>query len=109
MKQYQFTAKATMKPYNSAKYWIDRNYVKQFVTSANTVKEACRKFAEYVNEQYYITISKRSTDRPQGMYVDTADGKPKQVGYVFTAKTMFDGKEQYFELWTDVVEIVSAF
>ena len=64
-------------------------------------------------EKEYITISDNAIKNKTPMYVDTKDGKSKQIGYVLTGKTDFQDDQgnwisQYIELWVEILTITET-
>lgn len=113
MKNYIFKTTATMKEYNSRKWWIDGGIVTEKRISAENLKQALDKFAEMVEEQHYITISKNALANKSPMYIDTAAGEPKQTGFVITGKTDFQDdfgqwSGQYIDLWVEILTIAET-
>ena len=101
--KFVFKTTATMKPYNSKKWWIDGNCVGEKIINADNTLAALNKYRELVYDKDCITISDNALKNREPMY-DTIDGETVQVGYVLTGRTTFydnDGNpsEQYIELW----------
>ena len=110
MKKYLFKTTATMKEYNNKKWWIDSNIVSDKYINAENLNEALEKYKNLVEKKDYITISNNAIKNKNPMYVDTTDGKTKQVGYVITAKTEFQDDNykwstQYIDLWVSILTI----
>lgn len=111
MKKYLFKTTTTMKEYNNKRWWIDSNIVKDKYITAENLTEALEKYRESVKEDEYILISKTAMKNKNPMYIDTLDGETKQVGYVITAKTEFEDREnykwseQYIDLWVNILTI----
>ena len=114
MKNYIFKTTATMKEYNCKKWWIDSGIVGEIRIVAENVREALEKYRAIVEEKHYITISNNAIKNKSEMYVDTANGECKQVGYVITGKTEFqDGENykwstQFIDLWVSVLTVVET-
>ena len=86
---YRFETTATMKDYNSAKWWIDSGIVRPVEVEADDLKTAFQEWRQTVIDRDYIEISNNAIRNKSPMYKDTADG-PKQTGFVITGKTEFD-------------------
>lgn len=114
MKQYIFKTTATMKPHNNKKWWIDSGIVREIHITAENVREALEKYREAVAEKYYIDISRNAIKNKSEMYVDTATGECKQVGYVITGKTDFEDRDnykwstQYIDLWVTILTVTDT-
>lgn len=113
MKQFIFNTTATMKDYNSEKWWIERDIVKSMQVEAKDLREALNEYREIIAEKYYIDISNNAIKNKNAMYIDLANGESKQIGYVITGKTDFQndaGKwtSQYIDLWIDIVSVVDT-
>ena len=113
MSMYRFETTATMKPHNSRKWWIDSDIVPQMKISAENLKTALEEYRQRVQDQHYISISNHAMRRKNPMYIDQADGEPLQVGYVITAKTGFEDRDnylytdQYIDLWVTVYAVTA--
>ena len=111
MANYQFKSTTTMKDYNCQKWWIDGKIIPEMIIQADNVKAAISQFAEKSAEYCGITISANAIRTKSPMFIDTVDGKSKQVGYVITGKTeMYDDSkckfsEQYVDIWVNIAEI----
>jgi hypothetical protein len=107
---YRFETTATMKDYNSAKWWIDSGIVRPVEVEADDLKTAFQEWRQTVIDRDYIEISNNAIRNKSPMYKDTADG-PKQTGFVITGKTEFDKGDysgwstQYIDLWVSVRRI----
>lgn len=114
MKNYLFRTNATMKEYNSKKWWIDGNIIKQIIIKAESIDEALKLYKEYTYKEAYITISNNALKNKEPMYINTANGAI-QKGFVITAKCDFQDNDnykwtaQYIDLWVDIDIITSAF
>lgn len=91
MKNYIFKTTATMKPHNNKKWWIDSGIVREIhITAENAIKNKSE------------------------MYIDTATGESKQVGYVITGKTDFEDRDnykwstQYIDLWVTILTVTDT-
>lgn len=68
MKTYEVKTITTMKPYNTKKWWIDRDYIKPITVRANSPKEALKAYCLNVIDNNYIEISKTAMDKAAAMY-----------------------------------------
>lgn len=114
MNKYQFTTTATMKPYNSRKWWIDPGIIRPVIVSAETLPEALNEFREVVSDRFGVDISKSALRSKSPMFIDGKDGEAVQTGYVLTGSTDFDDDrrflvKQYIDLWVTVAVIVNPF
>lgn len=111
METYIFKTTATMKEYNRRKWWIDSGIVPEMKITAENLKTALAEYRQRVEDQHYISISNNAMRYKNPMYIDRADGEPLQVGYVITAKTCFEDREnyrytdQYIGLWVTVYAV----
>lgn len=113
MKNYIFKTSTAMKEYNNKKWWIDPGIVGEIHITAENVQEALKKYRAIVKEKHYITISNNAIKNKSEMYVDTATGETKQVGYVITGKTAFQDdfyrwSAQYIDLWITILTITDT-
>lgn len=99
--KYIFKTICTMKPYNREKYWIERNCVKDKIIEADNLSEAIKVYAEQLDENDFICVSKTAIKQKSNMYI----GDNKMIGYVFTGSTEMDGVKQYIQLWTEIMEV----
>ena len=112
---FVFETSATMKPYNSKKWWIDSDIIPRMKIDAPTLKEAIKIYAGRCEDKYYITISKTAIRTASPIYYDGEDGQPHECGRCFTASTEFEDDErmewvkQYIELWANIYIVSSAF
>ena len=111
---YQFKTTATMKPYNSKKWWIASDIVGEITVQADTIAAAVKEYQKKVRDRFYIDISDNAIKTKAPMYRDTKTGEPVQVGFVITAATDFDNDhrgwvKQFIDLWVDVNIISNAF
>lgn len=109
MKKYIFKTNATMKEYNRKNWWIDKDIIPEYRIVADSVVDALGKFAQLVDDNQCITISKNGIKNRQPMYIDTPNGV-KQVGYVLTASTDLQDNnyhlvKQYIDLWVEILTI----
>lgn len=108
MSIYRFETTATMKPYNNKKWWIDAGIVRPVKIEAADLKTALQLWRDKVQERDYIDISNNALRSRNPMYTDGKDGEAVQVGYVITAKTGFEDRDnyrytdQYIDLWVTV-------
>lgn len=114
MATYRFDTTATMKKYNTRKWWIDSGIIRPITVTAETLVQALAKYQEEAAERYGVTISKNALATKSEMYQDTADGEAVQCGYVITGSTEFEGNgwqlvKQYIDLWVTVSVIVNPF
>lgn len=115
MNRYLFRTTATMKPYNNKRWWIDRGIISPVTIEADNVPEALRLYKQHVGDHHYIAISDRAMRSKEPMYRGTRDGDPVQIGYVITARTDFEDRDngrwsaQYIELWVEVVQTINPF
>lgn len=111
---YIFKTTATMKEYNNKKWYIDGDIVSDMRINADSVENALKIYQERVVEKHGISISKNALKNKSEMFVDTADGNTKQVGYVITGKTDFDKGDytgystQYIDLWVTIITVVDT-
>ena len=114
MNNYIFKTTATMKEYNSKKWWIDSGIVREIQVEAENIKQALKKYREIVMDRNYIEISENALRRKNPMYIDTPTGEVKQVGYVITGKTEFEDREnykwstQYIDLWVTIITVIDT-
>lgn len=112
METYIFKTTATMKEYNRRKWWIDSGIVPEMKITAENLKTALAEYRQRVEDQHYISISNNAMRYKNPMYIDRADGEPLQVGYVITAKTGFEDRDnyrytdQYIDLWVTVYAVI---
>lgn len=111
METYIFKTTATMKEYNHRKWWIDSDIVPEMKITAENMKTALAEYRQRVEDQHYIGISNNAMRYKKPMYVDRADGELLQVGYVITAKTDLEDRDnyrytnQYIDLWVTVYAV----
>lgn len=55
---FLFETHATMKDYNAAKWWIDRDYIPTKKINANNLKEAIKQYADFNEAIWYAEHSK---------------------------------------------------
>ena len=114
MNNYIFKTTATMKEYNSKKWWIDSGIVREIKVEAENVKQALKKYREIVMDRDYIEISENALRCKNPMYIDTPTGEAKQVGYVIKGKTEFEDREnyrwstQYIDLWVTIITVIDT-
>ena len=112
MNKYLFQTTTTMREYNKEDWWIDPNIIKDKYINAENLNKALKEYKDLV-EKEYITISNNAIKNKTPMYVDTKDGKSKQIGYVLTGKTDFQDDQgnwisQYIELWVEILTITET-
>ena len=109
MKNYIIRTTATMKPHNSKHWYIDPGIVREIQISAENVRDVLNQYREIVEEKYYISISDNAIKAKSGMYIDTKNGAPRQIGYVITGKAEFENRDsykwstQYIDLWVEII------
>ena len=105
---YLFRTVTTMKQHNKNKWYIDSDIIKDIEINAGSLNEALKKYADIVQDKFYINISKSAIKNRAGMYCDTANGTI-QTGYVITGSTDFENNykwiKQYINLWIEVLNI----
>lgn len=110
---YRLETKATMKLYNSKKYWIDREVVKDMEIEADSVKQALEIWRGKCSSLYGVDVSDNALKRKEEMWQDIKDGDrihSRQVGWVITGKTMFQDDdngytEHYIDLWVEIKKV----
>lgn len=113
-KQYRFVPRATMKPYNCKRWFINEDDVKPCTICAESLQDACAAFVDYCNKYTSVSISKTAAACPRPMYRDDGNGDPEQCGYIYTASdTFYDehdkATKQYIELWTEIFLMENPF
>ena len=115
MKTFLFTTATTMKEYNSKKWWIDRNVIRQIEVEAENIHAALKEYQEIVREKFYIDISNNALKTKRRMYRDLKSGGCKQVGYVLTGSTEFETDnysgvwvKQFIDLWVEIQTITET-
>ena len=114
MNKYLFKTSATMKEYNRQKWWIDSNIIRDITIAADSVEKALKEYQKFVKDRYYIDISDNAIKNKNNMYIDTETGTT-QTGYVMTAKTDFEDRDNYrytqqhIDLWVHISIIKNAF
>lgn len=109
-----FKTTTTMKEYNSRKWWIDSDIVREIRITAENIRAALEQYREIVAEKHYITISDNAIKNKNPMYIDTPNGEPKQIGYVITGKTDFEDRDnykwsaQYIDLWVTILTVIDT-
>ena len=104
-----------MKPYNNKNWWIDSDIIRNTYIDAKNVNGALLIYQEIARDKYGVNISNNAIKNKNPMYIDTAEGAPKQIGYVITAQTDFNDDRrykwvtQYIDLWVDISIIQDAF
>ena len=110
MKTYIFETIATMKERDAKNWYIDADIIRKKRINAETLRNALEQYRQNVNEKDYVTITLSAMRKKAPMYIDTKEGKSKQVGYVITAKTSFQHDngswiDKYIDLWVTIDEI----
>ncbi len=114
MNTYHITTQTTMKEYNCKNWWIMPDVIKGLYIEAETVNKALTEYAETVRGKYGIDVSKTALRNKNPMYIDTADGTAKQIGYVITGSTDFDKGDytgwvkQYVDLWVKIETVTET-
>lgn len=109
-----FKTTTTMKEYNSRKWWIDSDIVREIRITAENIRAALEQYREIVAEKHYITISDNAIKNKNPMYIDTPNGEAKQIGYVITGKTDFEDRDnykwsaQYIDLWVTILTVIDT-
>ena len=109
--KFIFKTSATMKDYNSGKWWIDEGIISEKIITADSTSEALDKYVKSVESDNYTTITKNAIKNKKAMYIDNESGEAEQCGYVITASQDFqddDGKlcKQYIDLWITILTVV---
>ena len=109
--KFIFKTSATMKDYNSGKWWIDEGIIKEKIITADSTAEALDKYVKSVESDDYTTITKNAIKNKKAMYIDNESGEAEQCGYIITASQDFqddDGKlsKQYIDLWITILTVV---
>ena len=109
--KFIFKTSATMKDYNSGKWWIDEGIIREKIITADSTSEALDKYVKSVESDNYTTITKNAIKNKKAMYIDNESGEAEQCGYVITASQDFqddDGKlsKQYIDLWITILTVV---
>lgn len=113
MNRYLFKTTTTMKEYNCKKWWIDSDIITSLTIEANNLKEALKQYQKIVKDRFYIEISNSALKNKTPMFIDK--NVPIQVGFVLTAKTEFDDREnykwstQYIDLWVNISIVKNPF
>lgn len=116
MNNYLLKTHATMKEYNSNKYWISSDIVPAITVEAVNTDDALEKYATIVNNDYYVTISRTALKTKAPMFIDAKSGA-KQTGFVLTASCIFSDYQdrikpdtkQFIDLWVDITKTADAF
>lgn len=109
MKNFMFETQATMKRYNSDKWWIDSDIIRPIIIQAENLAAALQLYRQHCDESC-VDVSATAIQRKNAMYIDTKSGETKQVGYVITGKTDFQRDDytwstQYIDLWVSISEV----
>ena len=111
MKTYLFKTAATVKEMDQGKYWLNGDFIGNVEVRAENLTDALASYADIVEKEYYVEVSKTAIKRKKGMFVDRLNGETVQVGYVITGRYYFelaDGYKwvkKYIDLWIDVKEL----
>lgn len=110
MPTYLFTTSATVKEADRNHWWIDSNIIPPVRVSAESMKEALRKYGEITDARYGVSVSENAIRNRNPMYIDKKSGESLQIGYVITGKTLFDNDhsgyvEKYVDLWITIETI----
>lgn len=111
METYIFKTTTTMKEYNRRKWWIDSGIIPEMKIMTENLKEALVTYRQRVEDQCYINISNNAMRYKNPMYIDQANGEPLQVGWVITAQSKFEDRDnyrwskQYIDLWVTVYTV----
>lgn len=108
-----FKTSATMKPHNNKKYWISSDIIREKQIEADDLNIAIEIYAERVEGEDYIAISKNAIKSRRPMYRHMKDGSEKQIGFVFTAQSEFNDDykrwvKQYIDLWVEIITVVET-
>lgn len=108
-----FKTSAAMKQYNYKKYWISSDIIREKRIEANNLINAIKAYADRVEYDNYITISKNAIKKRRPMYRHMKDGSEKQIGFVFTAQSEFNDDykrlvKQYIDLWVEIITVVET-
>ena len=116
MKEYYFEVSTTTKPKDRGCWYIDIDYIKNQTIKAESLPDAVNAFIEKVNAEHYGSfISKNAAKNKQPIYIDDENGDAVQIGYIITAKTLFDKGNyngfvnKYIDLWLAISEKVNPF
>lgn len=96
------------------RFWIDEDIIRRRKISAETIVEACKKYAKEAATAG-VEISKTQQKRPEKIYVDDKDGNAHQCGYLFKATTdIYDEERRKWtkcraEIWATIYELKSPF
>lgn len=111
MNTYVFRTTTTIKPHNNkviiSRWCIHPDIITPEEITAGSLREALEIYREIVANKHYVEISRNAIKNKSPMYIDTPDGT-KQVGYVITAKTEFEDRDnykwstQYIDLWIEI-------
>ena len=108
-----FKTNATMKPHNYKRYWISSDIINEKQIEAENLNSAIKIYAERVENENYITISRNAIKNCSPMYRGMKDGSTKQIGFVFTAQSEFNDDykrwvKQYINLWVEIITVVET-
>ena len=111
MKEFLFESCTVCK---NPRFWIDEDIIRRKRIYAETLSEACEKYAEEAAFSG-VEISKTQQKRPAKIYVDDKDGNTHQCGYLFKAITdIYDEERRKWtkcraEIWATIYELESPF
>lgn len=71
----------------TTKNFYHDNIIETVVVEAETLGKAIEKWADIVENEYGIRISKTARKKYESMYVDDKEGNPKKTGLIFNAST----------------------
>lgn len=94
----------TIKGEQARRYWIERNIIENFYTTAEDTKQAFLNYCKHINEGYVARISKNAEKTKQAIFRDI-NSEAVQVGYIITALTEIEGKNIFCDLWCEVFQI----
>ena len=106
---YLFKTHAQMKPHNWDKYWIDSDIIPSHEFTADDLNSAIEQYRKWTDHCFGVEITKNAVKTKRPIYRDFEDGTTRQVGYIFTGKSLFDKgdytgfTEQYVDLWTSIL------
>ena len=96
------------------RFWIDEDIISRKRIYAETIAEACKKYAEEAAFSG-VEISKTQQKRPEKIYIDDKDGNAQQCGFLFKATMDIYDEERgrwtncRAEIWATVYELKSPF
>lgn len=109
--KFIFKTNLTMKPQDRDRWWID-DYVKNITIISENLKTALTKYRTYLEDENGILLSNNTLKKLEPIYCDDENGNDKQIGYIFTGKTIFDNghgwTDKYIDVWTEILTIVDT-